>query len=571
MLKFVSFCFLFTYAHTNQFILTPLHSSGFHYEFQSNLGFVVNTWSFILNIDHNFLKSKVQELQNVTQVLKLENCSHNIEYEEQINYLNKKIQHLLDVHDNINLLLLHKRLTKKKRTKRGLFGGAFNFMGRFYKYTMGVMDDEDAAVLYEVASHTNNTDYRVKVLTNQTLQMSKWLHELQVKVGCSYFEKQFLYIKDALNEIKDSYDQIFTSIQTSLYSNTLSTAILSPRLLLSELTDVDTNAWDSETQWVVRPNFENIHTIMRLVTCNVFINPQNQLMFVIQVPRMDKSKFTLYKPVALPLCDQNKMCKFIAPQSQYIGFEDRGESKHYVRLDDTSTCTIIDNITLCYGSMTSKKIEYSSSCDVRLFKNLNNNNCEVHATTFHSEIFHSLNNVNRWLFIINEKPIHADLNCGSGVYNKRITLHGMGVLTVLQYCKLKTSRSTLISKHLSTTDNTLKVVDFNMTNYVIPHNFSGGKIVKNLDYDSLKEVTQTLKKLMTQEEADSLITLAEDDTSYANWYYNLFGNWWWELKFIIYSLCIIVIAMLIIKIKSACCYHNNDKYNQVFLNALSPK
>nr|AUF81968.1 hypothetical protein [Cryptophlebia leucotreta granulovirus] len=557
--------------------IQPISDTGFHYEFQNQLGFVVNTWSFILNIEYVKLKNRLADLQNITAEIHqafdntLINCSAN--YQSEVDYiLNEKIGTLFDTHNSIEFLLIHKRLPKQTRRKRGLFGGAFNFVGRFYKYTLGVMDDRDAALLYEVAENANNTEFRVKTLTNETINLVKYVNSLRyalnIAENCESLDRKLVHIKDNLDDIESTYNKIIAGIQMALYSNRLSSLIMNPRILLDEMKSVDSNLWDNESEWVVKPSFEQMHSIMRMVQCNVFINPRDELMFVIQVPRIDKSKYMLYKPVPLPECDNNKICKFIPSQSQYIGFE-MHKSKHYIRLDDTSTCNAIDNITLCYGSMTTKKIMYSPNCDVKLFKGLHHNNCEVHATRFHSEIFYSLNNVNRWLYMVIDKPVHAELNCGSGRYDKQITLNGTGILTLLKYCKLRTSRSLLISKHVANYEQeTFAIVKFNFSNFLLPPDgHLGNKVAKNLDFDSLNDITKNLQRLLTREETDAIINLpSPDDNSNANWYSNLFGNWWWELKFIMYVFCVLILLTFVFYLKRIFCSGQN-----VVLPILSPR
>lgn len=586
----ISLIVLSTADDANNYVhIQPIHQTGFHYEFQNNLGFVVNTWSFILNVQYAKLKDRLVNLQNVTGELhsafsgRLMNCS--ADYKQEVDYLlYEKTATLLETHTSIEFLLLHKRLPNlRHRHKRGLFGGAFNFMGRFYKYTMGVMDDRDAALLYEVAEHTNNTEFRVKTLTNETINIIKYLNsvhsELDAAVNCHALDRQIEYIKDSVADIESTYNKIIGGIQMALYSTRLSSLIMNPRILLDEMSTVDSNAWDKESEWVVQPTFEQMHTIMRIAQCSVFINPRDELMFVIQVPRVDKSKYLLYKPVPLPQCDVEGVCKFLTPQSQYIGFEVRNtdrvhtESKHYVRLDDTSTCTPLDNITLCYGSMTTRKVMYSPSCDVRLFRGLSHDRCEVHATRFHSEIFYSLNNVNRWLYMVNEKPVQAQLNCGSGWYDQKVTLNGTGILTLLKYCKMRTSRSILISKHVPNyEEDTFTVVDFNFSQFVLDEHALGTKVVKSIDFDSLNDITRNLKRLMTQEEADSILsTLEADDNSNADWYNNLFGNWWWEVKFIGYTICILILVMFVLYTKRVCCGDGCGGSSRVVLPILSPR
>ncbi|UXX41832.1 F-protein [Psilogramma increta granulovirus] len=573
----------FNNAHTienNNVRITHINTTGFYYEFYSNLGFVVNTWSFILNVQYSLLLNRVERIKIMSNELRtslvkknsLVNCSYNEHNDtvRDVDYiLNTKIPNLIDTHNSIEFLLAHKRLTHNKtesRVKRSLFGGAFNFVGRLDKYMFGVMDDRDATILYELANRTNTTDYRIKTLTKETLRLADSLQSVAYNIDtllhCQQVDRLIVLLKDNLEEIESVYNKIITGIQTVLYSGKLSSLIVAPHLILDEMTTVDSNAWDKETEWVVKPTHEHMHSVMRLIQCSVFINPVNELMFVIQVPRMDKTKFVLYKPVSIPSC-KHKMCKFLVPQSRFIGFESHGgDAKHYVRLEDTNTCTRFDNFTLCYDSMTSKKSEYSPNCDVRLFKGLNyNKNCEVHASIFQDEIFYSLNNVNRWLYMVHDKPINAHVSCKSGGFNEKIKLFGTGVITLLNYCKLRTSKTVLMSKHVNNYENEkFTSVQFDFTQFVLPLNYTitNNNIVKSLDYTVLNSVSHNLKKLLTQEESDKAFSALHVNDNYnADWYSNLFGNWWWEIKFVCYAVCIVIIVITIIKIKQICC--NGDK------------
>nr|UYX49661.1 efp [Darna trima granulovirus] len=579
-----------THAHQNYITISPLNYSGLYYSYQNELGFVVNTWNYIINIDYIAVKERLFELQNVSNTLqtsmdkgnKLSACDWEQEngygFRRELNYsISNKIVNLLEIFDNIDYMLMHKRLTKHRRIKRGLFGGAFDFVGRAYKYLFGVMDDEDAAVLYEIAGRANDTDYRVKTLTNDTLRIAENLQNIkqdyEYKIECKIVQQQLNYLKDNLQEIENIINKLITAIEMSL-NNRLSPLLVHPHTLLNEMESVDSKHYDRESTWVYPPTHEYMHSILRIIKCNVFINPVDQLMFVVQIPRIDKSKFELYKPIALPECDQNRICKFVSPQSQYVGFQ-KNDYNHYVRLDDTSMCTVLDTMTLCYGSITNQKTDYSPDCDVRMFKKLKNDKCQVHATKFHNEIFYNLNNVNKWLYMVFQ-PIQAKLNCGSGNYDKTVTLHKIGILTIHKYCKLKTLKTILVSKHLPNYEDTKHVViDFNFTRFVIPKDYYlGNKIAKNLDYESLDDITKSLKSLITQEEADNPLTeLQKDDTTNANWYLNIFGNWWWELKFIFYTICIIFVILFAMKIKQTFCGDVScfDQRKLITLSSLSPK
>lgn len=558
--------------------ITPITNTGFHYEFKSNLGFVINTWTFLLNVDYNILKGRLEALQYLSDKIindnTLSNCTLDFSFKEELQHvINRRIANLMDVHDSIRYLLVHKHhaIRKKRRQKRSWFSGTFNFVGRFFKNMIGIMDDRDAELLYNVANRVNGTDHRIKILSEESMLISQQLQSVESNlmnlVGCMFLERQLTYMKNNLDDIESTYNRIVSSIQSALFSKRLSTQILSPKVLLKQMEDIDKlNVLDKETEWVVPPTFDEIHNILQLVQCNVFINPRDEIMFIVQVPRIDKSKYLLYKTISLPDCDEFNVCKFIAPQSPYIGFETRNNhvttSKHYVRLDDTSTCSqVLDNMTLCFGSITSKQIEYSKHCDVRLFKKLEVNNCEVHATRFADEIFYNLNNVNKWLYmVLTKNPVHAELNCGSGKYDQRVTLHGMGIITLMGYCKLRTSRSILISKRVPhyEDEELFTVIHFNFSNFQIPKNYKFAKQqLKDLNFGTINEVTKSLERLWSDEQNDTtIVVLDTGDNSLANWYEpglswfgHLFGNWWWELKMLFYIIIIGIIIFVIVSIK----------------------
>ncbi|AER41440.1 F protein [Epinotia aporema granulovirus] len=516
--------------------INRVNASGFHYEFQNKLGFVVNTWTFIFNVDYNVIRDRLVKLKSV-------NCTPE---------LNTRIDNLLETHDNIRFLLGHKKIGGR-RSKRSIFGGTFNFVGRFYKSTIGLMDDTDAELLYEMARRENSTEYRVKMLTDATLQLAEYMKHDDCTVD----------VKDSLQEIESMLNKIMTGIQMALYNNKLSSFMLHPSVLLEELMLVNS---DAETEWIVPPTKENMPLLIHLLNCHVFLDPDDKIMFMVEVPRVDKSKFSLYKPVSIPHCHHNRLCKFLTPNSQYIGFD----KKRYVRLDDLSACDNLNDMILCYGSITSEKIEFATGCDINMFikPNVTHAGCDVRAAKFNSEIFYSLNSINKWLYMV-EKQAHIRLTCGTGQYKSTI-LKGTGIITLKQYCKLKTGRTVLVSKRIDNDglNNKYKLAPFNFSNYLLTNNTAISTLssIKQLDYDGLSDIARNLDKLLTKEQTDADLVIPAYDNSNANWYTNLFGNWWWELKFITYAVVIVLIVIFCLYLHNCCCGNSH-----ISLPIFSPK
>ncbi|AAP85660.1 envelope protein [Adoxophyes orana granulovirus] len=533
--------------------IIKVNETGFHYEYVGKLGFVVNSWHFIFKIDYTVLNVQLQKAKDILNTNNKLNCTSQATKKEISYLLNERIVTIEEIHRSIEYLL-----GKKNRITRDvdnyMLGGMLNFVGRTWKYTIGVMDDRDADTLYELVDKMDNVEDHIKVLTNETLNLSKFMennyYRIDINDKCDSLD--LTNIKNNINEIEMQYNKLITGIQTSIYSRKLSSLIYNPQNLLMEMKNVDSNVWDKETEWVVEPQHSRMHAIMNLIQCDVFKDAHNMLVFVINVPRMDKSQFSLYKTVPVPKC-LNEICKFIAPDSKYIGFN---EDNQYVRLDDINDCSQLNNLVLCYDSITSKKIDYTSSCDVRLFKNNKDlHKCDVHATRFSKEIFYNLNNNNKWFFIMSD-PVAAHLNCGSGKYDIETRLEGSGVLIMLKYCKLKTSRTVLIGKHKKQKKfANFQVVNFNFSKYLFNARLATDRVVKNLDFETISHITQQLSKLQNTENNDTILNVHKYSHPYSDWYEIFFNfDWWFDLKILFYIVCALIVCIIIYNVKKYCCW-----------------
>ncbi|QBQ01579.1 efp [Hyphantria cunea granulovirus] len=563
-----------------QYRIEPLNiGGGLHYEYQNKLGFMVNSWQFVVNVNYEQLRQRVDQLRNFTQVIHNElkgdliNCS-NI-YERHVDYLmTRRLQNLYENHNSVVYTIKHKKLNSQprvhphhyKRHKRNLLGGAFNFVSRGYKYLFGFMDDRDAELLYQVAKHANSTQYRVVRLTTQTLKISQYLDRVKNLIessiiSCQFVAHQLDYLRDNFDEIETIYAKILDALKLALHNNKLSNYIIDPLILIDEMKVID----DPESEWIVSPNKDNIHLILQLIKCHVFLNSDNELMFVVQIPRIDKTQFDLYKVISIPECDTSNVCKFVTTQSQYIGFA----SKQYVRLDDVSTCSALDFITLCDSSVTSNFIGVAKECDVKLFHDSgrHHHKCDVRATKFVPELFHSLNNLNSWLYMVSV-PTNLRINCATGAYNHNLMLNGTGILTVWEFCKLKTTNTILVSKHIGTDEEAArKIIYYNLTMFRMPpaEKYHHQRAMSTLNFDSLNDVTKNLQQLITTDEPP-LEFSEPDKNENADWYLHIFDGLWWELKIIL----VIFLILLALYIRRTFCTNSGSRQQTTILPIFKP-
>ncbi|AKN80710.1 F [Diatraea saccharalis granulovirus] len=512
-----------------------INETGFHYEFHSNLRFVVNSWNFLLDIDYNNIKTKVDIVKNTSLILQNEMRKKKCNYTGGIN---TKINNLVNLHKDIYFLIEHKRLVlnnsmnfeeESTRKKRSLW--IFEFLG--------LRNGLD----FDLMLHDIRMDHNIQNLTNDMLLLTQTVKEYDGERNCYALNEQIWSLKDNLDEIEVVLKKIFRAIEMALTHNKVDYMILNTTLFIEKIKLVN----DKDTEWIVQPSMEELHNIIRLAYCNVFINDDNKIRFVIRLPRVDKTKFMLFKTISIPNCDDKGVCKYLTPKSQYIGFS---KKKLYVRLADISSCTKYDNKTLCYESVTAKKLEASEDCDVKLYSGQPYENCEVRATRFHNEIFFNLNNMNRWLYRV--ERVNADITCGTGRFSEHLILKGTGIITLNRFCKLRTPQLVLTSKDIIG-NNSYQIINFNFTRFIIPEDYVvHKKIVNGLDFDSLNSISEDLKILLTKEKIK--LIKKNESGGWFDWlsdiYSNLFGNWWWEVKFFIYCILISIVLCIIIKIKN---------------------
>ncbi|ABQ51967.1 efp [Spodoptera litura granulovirus] len=537
---------------------TFVSPGGLHYEYNNKLIYAVNTWNFVLNVNFTVLKERIDDMYLLLNAnLTIDDTCKEYGYDRRLNYyLTTKIPNLYQTHDSIGFLLIHKRINSKVRVKRNLFNGAFNFVGRFDKYLFGVMDDYDAQVLYELVKSDNSTKIRVKSIATQTLKLAESMDSIRHKVSemepvsCYHIQRRLDYIHDNLEEVEFNYNKIIEGIYMALNDKQASPFIVHPDLILLEMKGVSDNFDDGETEWVIEPKSSNMHYIMSLVQCHVFLVNENEIMFVVQSPRIYKTKFELYKILSIPNCNKDHVCKFLTPRSEYVAFDD-ATNKTFVRLNDISACKQIQEYTVCYGSFKIDLIKKTTDCDVKLFFNNTVSNCDVRAGKFYSEIFQNLNQYNRWLYMV-QKPTALKLNCGNGMYDKSVLINGTGVVTLKQYCKVKTGKSILITRHSSNDDERVPkiIVSFNFTPFYLPET-NNAILIKNLDFDTLSSVKTSLQNIITSN--DKEIKVIEDDNSNSNWYLHLISDYTVDIKIISYVIIFILISAVIVYVKPLIC------------------
>ncbi|AOW41364.1 efp [Trichoplusia ni granulovirus LBIV-12] len=536
---------------------------GLYFETQSELRYVVSTWSFLVQIDYIKLLQTTIRVKNTTlQLIRrmskdndLSNCTSYID--EATFIVNTTVEDLIEQHDELEFILTHKRIVKplKNSPKRNIFGGAFNFVGRVDKYLFGVMDDKDAELLYKLAIQENSTHYRIKQLTVDSIKLTDIIESLKpelIDVSCIAVERKLQHLRDTLQSVAQAYRKISNAISLSINKQRISTSILTPLQLINTLKGVTES--DTHSDWILPPEMSNVHTLMATVNCHAFLTENDDLIFAMVVPRVDKTPYFLHKSMTIPSCDNKHVCKFIVPHSPYIGLS---EDKKYVRLYDLSACRTINDFTLCHNSFESNTPNRDSECDAKLLingrlKDKDYQKCDVRAAKFVPYLFHNVNSLNKWLYMtIN--PLEIRVQCGTRTFTKQIS--GTGMLTFRDNCKTNVHHTELVSRYIYNDDDTeysnYKILHFNLTRYQIPSDYlqlNVGAAIKTLN--ELTPMRQDLTKLRQQlEENPPDFIIPEHDYRNSDWYKHL-SDWWVDLKIFTYMFLALLIGLAFVYIKN---------------------
>lgn len=361
-------CFrLIGYANANDFLQDlpySVHniesSPGIYFEKLKPALFYDDNWRIITHLDIQSFQEKLNLIDNIyNKIIHL--CENSVykNYSSCSNNLKIISQIIPTLHSKNNYF---KQIIGHYRTKRGWFNG----VGTVFKTLIGTMDQNDAeyydkaidhinldekhliSLLHEqtqivnsaiknfnetVSSLNNNEatiNYNFELFKNYSVTNDKHLFQLEIR---QRLEEQVAL----LNIMTIQVDQQFgTLINTVLFarSNILHPFILSPEQLINELISTLKYVPSSRT-YPFELNINNAVEIMQSCKLTVFYS-NFKLIFVISIPLVSPTHFTLYKLIPLPMKANTGNFLFISPNYKYIFLTDNKES--YIMSNDISDC-----------------------------------------------------------------------------------------------------------------------------------------------------------------------------------------------------------------------------------------
>nr|ANS71013.1 fusion protein [Lymantria dispar multiple nucleopolyhedrovirus] len=429
---------------TDMIEVVPLpHTSGFYYQPINRMQFVEDVWHFLIEVDHSVIFQELDELYRDTILLLNNtrsprfvsaNCSTNAIIESEIDtYILKRILYLVKQHNTIDDKIKNnnqKDFTMEQqwelntkdplgRRRRRRKRGVLNFVGTVDKFLFGVMDNDDAKELHELAKTSNALNEQIKEVTDELINIAKFEEhkqclERQRDDVCQYATAKMSLINEQLTQLDILYTNLDRAVDDAL-NNRINSLIMTPQRLYNEMTNVTMHV-PTKMTWPVPLKKENMHDLIndKIVKTHVFKLERRKLVFILEVPLIDDQNYDVYQTIPIPLCDAINKCAVIVPDSRYLGVST--DKRNYVRLDDDTLreCKMTLKTLLCFKP----NIVYVSSeagmCDIKILLHyeVGQNECDVRVGKFDPEIFYRISDFNNWLYVL-QRDTELTMDCAN--------------------------------------------------------------------------------------------------------------------------------------------------------------
>lgn len=349
-------------------------------------------------------------------------------------------------------------LISDNRQKRAL-----EFGGEILKFFFGTLDADDARKYDEaintceqnenhiyslmkdnihiVRSTINNFNVSIQKLNNNEFRLNNQIEKLNYillsnsktnnnLINLERINSMFNVIEGSLLSVSNILDTILNSILFAK-ANILHPYVITPMKLYTELSNNIQLKRTSE--FPVALTLQNIHTIINLSDLIVYYY-NNKLMFVIQVPLINPTKFNLYKNLPLPTPRDNKNYStyvLIRPSKLYVAITD--DRLYYVLLDSITECKHVNKDYIICPMASILSTINNPSCESKLLSEVTLSlpeSCDSKVVYGHINIWQKLND-NKYIYV-QSKPKKLTTKCNNNITD--YILQGTGILTIESNC-----------------------------------------------------------------------------------------------------------------------------------------
>ncbi|XP_053665990.1 uncharacterized protein LOC128715135 [Anopheles marshallii] len=413
----------------------PLYTDGIYFEELKTIKVQVSSWTLRADYDIALFIEEIATANNTVANL-LKACAEMRE---------KRIGNC----DGINNILgLTKQLndfsvllasfcedgkTTSTRMKRGIFRSWF-----------GLMDDEDRNDIrdnFDKVNHQltiestslkmfyNTTNEALAVLSGNTFQVDpKRPHTIDFTR-----EGQLLLMDILLNKII-AKKKLFMELLQTTTSMGLSDSIISPTQLLAELQKVQ-KLLPEEFIFPVELKLREmlkLYPLSKVIAnvdgCRVVVN--------ILIPLCNRLLYRTLKGTSVPMLSEGVMKMYLL-ERDIMAFNETSHTGMVMTFDEYKQCTHLTDFTLCNAHHLMRNLSTTDDCIVATYFNATerDSDCRLSRVQLRNQLWIQLANPNVWIYVMPNFTVITVQYASNR--QKVLTLHGVGMLKLLQMCHVR--------------------------------------------------------------------------------------------------------------------------------------
>ncbi|XP_037929674.1 uncharacterized protein LOC119664210 [Teleopsis dalmanni] len=426
---------------------------GIYFESIGLMKVATAEWKMIVYYDLHPYWTEIDSFKNGTKTIK-RLCSE-LQAHTACTSLYTHFKHVRDE------LLQDQTLLYKSRNKRA----AINIVGNIAHTLFGVLDSDYAESMSDTINQLNSRDdYAMQLIHNQTSIIDSTINiikrdEVTMQSRMNHLQKQ---VDEFLNRIGTTTEQIHVTqlllslsaeltlmvsnlqhiqseiidVLTDTHHGKISPLLLTPDQLTKEINRIKGHLPSSRTLPFTEDNLTDFYKLMKVKST---IKNQHVL-FLIQLPLLDKQQFELFKTTPIPVVI-NKTMIIIKTEVEYLATNTVRDQ--YIPFDDHELreCFLTkDNIYLCANKQTRLGIASSvRSCEINLFNGNQSTTCNIIKLQGNIAL-KQLHNPNQWLYATKLETL---MSASCETYLSQFSLKGSGMLTFEPTCIIKNAEITI--------------------------------------------------------------------------------------------------------------------------------
>lgn len=438
--------------------IKPNQNSGIFFEHLGSAKLYADNFKLVTYMNISFYDRKLELIKNFHKKTKSLCQNHTVFHIDIVSchktteFLNIEIPSIEQKQINLYSLLSH------KRNKRGIFNGG----GTFFKWMLGVADNDDLERINDAIDHVEKDDDGILKLMQEQIHVIRTtignfnesistlkIHEETLNANIAqlndFFVKDKIFkqkndvsikllsylnaVTYLVNELNEQLDVLMDAILFAK-SNVIHPRIISPTQFVSEL-DSQTKSLQNGKAFPLP--LEPYYAFKLLDISTISCSYSNErLIFIIETPICESTLFNIYRSLPLPIIiPKTDSYIYIEPSFPFILLSDN--KMQYKQIKDLKECIKVTGEDFLCESHTSYSTLETPSCESALLTSISKHipdSCQTTKLRGNIYIWHELK-FNQWLYVMTE-PDRLTIICDQTTYDEPV--NGTGILTLTEKC-----------------------------------------------------------------------------------------------------------------------------------------